>query len=43
LKEGDMTRRCPDISLMKDLLQRKMTPLDDGIRRLIETKQSVTA
>jgi UDP-glucuronate decarboxylase len=43
LKEGDMTRRCPDISLMKDLLQRKMTPLDEGIRRLIETKQSVIA
>jgi UDP-glucuronate decarboxylase len=43
LKEGDMTRRCPDISLMKELLQRKMTPLDEGIRRLIETKQSVTA
>ena len=43
LKEGDMTRRCPDISLMKELLQRKLTPLDEGIQRLIDAKHSITA
>lgn len=35
LKEGDMTRRLPDASKMKALLNRDMTPLDDGIRLLI--------
>ncbi|MEO5572482.1 MAG: NAD-dependent epimerase/dehydratase family protein [Bacteroidia bacterium] len=37
LKEGDMTRRCPDIHKMKKLLNRKMTSLDDGIKRLIKS------
>ena len=36
LKEGDMTRRCPDIHKMKKLLKRKMTTLDEGIARLIK-------
>jgi UDP-glucuronate decarboxylase len=36
LKEGDMTRRQPDITKMKKLLGRKLTPLDDGIKRLIK-------
>ncbi len=36
LKEGDMTRRCPDVSNMKKLLGRKMTGIDDGIRILIK-------
>lgn len=43
LKEGDMTRRCPDISIMKQLLQRRMTTLDDGIARLLESRQTITA
>lgn len=43
LKEGDMTRRCPDITIMKQLLQRRMTTLDDGIARLLESRQSITA
>ena len=43
LKEGDMTRRCPDVSIMRDLLQRKMTPLEDGILRLISSRHSITA
>ena len=43
LKEGDMTRRCPDISLMKQLLQRKLTPLDDGIHRLISARHTISA
>lgn len=43
LKEGDMTRRCPDNSRMKELLNRPLTTLDDGIRRLIEYRKSVMA
>ncbi|MFZ9847529.1 MAG: NAD-dependent epimerase/dehydratase family protein [Flavobacteriales bacterium] len=43
LKEGDMTRRCPDNSKMKDLLNREMLPLREGILKLLESKQFVTA
>lgn len=35
LKEGDMTRRQPDISKMKELLARPLTLLEDGIKILI--------
>jgi nucleoside-diphosphate-sugar epimerase len=34
LKEGDMTRRQPDISKMKLLINRKLTPLQDGLSML---------
>lgn len=40
LAEGDMTRRCPDISKMRQLLDRPPVPLEDGIRRLVEHFQS---
>jgi UDP-glucose 4-epimerase len=40
LKEGDMTRRKPDISKMKRVLGRDLTPLDDGIRRVADTLKS---
>lgn len=40
LKEGDMTRRCPDISVMRHLLDRKMTSIDEGIPRLLEARQT---
>jgi UDP-glucose 4-epimerase len=43
LKEGDMTRRCPDNSKMKELLSRPLTPLDDGVRKLIDYRKSVLA
>jgi UDP-glucose 4-epimerase len=43
LKEGDMTRRCPDNSRMKELLNRPLTTLEDGIRRLIDYRKSVLA
>ncbi len=43
LKEGDMTRRCPDITCMRTLLDRKLTPLEAGIKKLIAAKQKVTA
>ena len=42
LKEGDMTRRCPDITVMKSLLSRKMTTLEEGIGKLIHAKQFIT-
>jgi UDP-glucose 4-epimerase len=41
LKEGDMTRRRPDNTKMKQLLNRSLTPLEDGIRRLIESRQMI--
>jgi len=41
LKEGDMTRRCPDNTQMKELLNRSLTPLDDGIRILIDQRKSI--
>lgn len=43
LKEGDMTRRCPDNSKMKELLNRPLTPLEDGVRKLIDYRKSVLA
>ena len=39
LKEGDMSRRKPDITLMKKLLGRPMITLEDGIKRTIESGQ----
>jgi nucleoside-diphosphate-sugar epimerase len=36
LIEGDMTRRCPDIGKMRQLLDRAPVKLEDGIRRLID-------
>lgn len=35
LKEGDMAKRQPDISKMKMYLRRELTPLDDGIGKLV--------
>lgn len=36
LKEGDMTRRHPDISKMKKLLNRELISLDDGLNNIIQ-------
>jgi nucleoside-diphosphate-sugar epimerase len=36
LTEGDMTRRKPDISKMRQLLNHDLVPLEEGIRRLAE-------
>lgn len=41
LKEGDMTRRCPDITKMKLLLNRPLTTLEQGIRNLVDAKSSI--
>ena len=38
LKEGDMTRRCPDVSKMKELLNRPLTELEAGITTLMSSK-----
>jgi UDP-glucose 4-epimerase len=37
LKEGDMTRRQPDISKMKELLNRDLLPYREGIKKLISS------
>lgn len=39
LKEGDMTRRKPDIGKMKHLLGRPMTTIEQGIKLTIESGQ----
>ena len=36
LEEGDMTRRCPDTSKMKSLLQRELIQLEVGIKKLMD-------
>lgn len=41
LKEGDMTRRKPDITKMKDLLGRDFTRLEDGIRTILRNSNFV--
>jgi len=43
LKDGDMTRRQPDIAKMKQLLNRELIPLEEGILNVINSilKQSV--
>lgn len=35
LKEGDMLRRCPDVSKMKAILDRELLSLDEGITKLM--------
>jgi nucleoside-diphosphate-sugar epimerase len=37
LKEGDMTKRQPDISRMRELLQRDLLPYRDGIEKVLAT------
>ncbi len=37
LKEGDMTRRKPDVKKMKQLLNRELTTLDEGITKLMKS------
>ena len=35
LKEGDMTRRKPDIAIMKKVLGRELLPLEEGLKKII--------
>jgi nucleoside-diphosphate-sugar epimerase len=37
LKERDMSRRQPDITKMKSVLERDLLPLEDGLKKLIES------
>ncbi len=39
LKDGDMTRRQPDNSKMREILGRPLITLEDGIERMIASKQ----
>lgn len=43
LKEGDMTRRQPDNSKMRALLNRGLIPLEEGIKRMMNDKRYLTA
>ena len=40
LKEGDMTRRCPDNNKMKLLLKTKLITLEEGLKKLINFYES---
>lgn len=42
LEEGDMTRRLPDTSKMKILLNREVTPLEKGLEKVIEQGQFIS-
>ncbi|GAB7256612.1 NAD-dependent epimerase/dehydratase family protein [Polaribacter sp. OB-PA-B3] len=42
LKEGDMNRRCPDIHKMREILQRDLVSVEEGILRLIDFKKKNT-
>ncbi|MDX2171828.1 MAG: NAD-dependent epimerase/dehydratase family protein [Bacteroidota bacterium] len=39
LKDGDMTRRQPDNTKMKEILNKKLISVEDGIKLMIENKQ----
>lgn len=42
LEEGDMTRRLPDTSKMKELLKRQVTPLEEGLKHVIQQGQFIS-
>lgn len=42
LEEGDMTRRLPDTSKMKTLLNRDVTSLEDGLKEVIQHGQFIS-
>ena len=41
LAEGDMTRRRPDVTKMKDLLNRDFTSLESGLNLILKNSQYV--
>lgn len=41
LEEGDMTRRKPDITKMRQLLQRELTPLEEGLKNIIHAREFI--
>lgn len=38
LKEGDMARRCPDNSKMKQILNRPLLPMEEGVKKLLNNQ-----
>jgi UDP-glucose 4-epimerase len=42
LEEGDMTRRLPDTSKMQQLLNRPVTPLEEGLKLVIQHGQFIS-
>lgn len=42
LDEGDMTRRLPDITKMRSILNRELVSLEDGIKRVLIEKYNFT-
>lgn len=40
LKDGDMTRRQPDITKMKQLLNRELIAIEDGIQMVLDSKKA---
>jgi UDP-glucose 4-epimerase len=43
LAEGDMQRRCPDIRKMRKALDRDLTPLEQGVQRVINHLKGTTS
>lgn len=43
LKEGDMTRRQPDNAKMRKLLDRPLITLEEGIQKMLNSKQFLTS
>jgi len=43
LKEGDMTRRCPDTEKMLQLLGREPRPLEEGLKHILENLHFIHA
>ena len=43
LKEGDMTRRQPDNTKMKEILNKKLITIEEGIQRMISDKSFLKA
>jgi hypothetical protein len=43
LKEGDMTRRQPDNSKMRLILGRPLVTLEDGIRKMLESRHFLSS
>jgi len=41
LKVGDMSRRKPDITKMKTLIDRKIKPIEEGLKKIIENPQFI--
>ncbi len=41
LEEGDMKRRFPDITKMKDILKRDLIPIEEGIKKILENPQFI--